>query len=326
MKIYDEITARTGTGQPVLIKTCFAGTTGTDLKKELTDPDGYVSPVLEQTAAGSCFYEPVAPQERLIILGGGHVALPLCEFAAKTGFSVTVVDDRPDFASAARFPWAAHTICESFGRALPSLEITEWDYVAVLTRGHRHDADCLRYLLRHTRPYYLGMIGSRRRVRELFAMLAAEGCDRAAMASICTPIGLDIGGVLPEEIAVSILAELIMWKRKERKAGQAAPGMTDLDLEVVRYLAGCDEPVAVVTIMTTKGSVPRRAGAKMVVNAGAKVQGSIGGGCAEQEVIDQAVRMIGSGTYRVVTIDMTGAVAEEEGMVCGGTMTVLIET
>ncbi|MCQ2500785.1 MAG: XdhC family protein, partial [Lachnospiraceae bacterium] len=108
--------------------------------------------------------EPFYPEDRLIILGGGHVALPLVEFGAKAGFSVTVVDDRLSFANPGRFPWADHVICDSFEHAIKSLNIRRQDYVCILTRGHRWDADCLRAILSGEEPGYLGMIGSRRRV------------------------------------------------------------------------------------------------------------------------------------------------------------------
>ena len=85
--------------------------------------------------------EPVLPQERLIVLGGGHIALPVCEFAAKCGFNVCVVDDRPSFANSARFPLARQVLCERFETAIEKLAVTAFDYVVVITRGHKHDAD-----------------------------------------------------------------------------------------------------------------------------------------------------------------------------------------
>jgi xanthine dehydrogenase accessory factor len=279
------------------------------------------SPEVCQHEEETIFYEPVAGTERLIILGGGHIALPLCEFAAKTGFNVTVVDDRPQFANTTRFPYAQRVMCEAFGKAMAELKISDRDYVVLVTRGHRHDADCLRYLLNNCSPFYLGMIGSRRRVRGLFAMLEEEGYSRDLMQEVSTPIGLDIGAILPEEIAISILAELISYRRKSNQNIVNS----DLDLNVVEYLAELTEPAAIVTVMNTKGSTPRGAGAKMVVNPYGMVYGSIGGGCAEKDVINQAIRIIGSGEYQLVNVDLTGDVAESEGMVCGGVMDILIE-
>lgn len=124
---------------------------------------------------GAAYTRNFRPKERLILLGGGHIAQPLCRYGADLGFAVTVVDDRPSFANRTRFPEAADVICDAFPKALSSLRIHESDYVAVITRGHRYDADCLRSILAGTFPKYLGMIGSRRRVIDLFQLLRNEG-------------------------------------------------------------------------------------------------------------------------------------------------------
>ena len=270
--------------------------------------------------------EPVLPQERLIVLGGGHIAMPICEFSAKCGFAVFVADDRPDFANRARFPDAAEVICDSFENAIRRLRITEFDYVVVITRGHRHDADCLRALLPGTMPAYLGMIGSRRRTKGLLQMLKEEGFDPERLDRICTPIGLDIGAITPAEIAVSILSEVIAYKRlPEHGSSARCCSDSDLELSTIRYLAENRDPKAIVTVIETKGSTPRGTGAKMAVSPLGKVTGSIGGGCSEAAVIQDAVHIIGTGRYRLADIDLTGEVAESDGMVCGGTMRVLIE-
>ena len=111
------------------------------------------------------------PPSRLILLGGGHISQALCAFASQLDFAVTVVDDRPDFANSALFPTAEHIVCDSFETAVAGLNVTQADYVAVLTRGHRWDADCLRVLLKGRFPFYLGLVGSRRRVRGLMDRL-----------------------------------------------------------------------------------------------------------------------------------------------------------
>ena len=270
--------------------------------------------------------EPVLPQERLIVLGGGHIALSVCSMGAECGFEVCVVDDRPDFANRARFPQAAEVICDSFESGIERLKITPFDYVVVITRGHRHDADCLRALFLQTESAYLGMIGSRRRTKGLLEMLREEGLDEARLGRICTPIGLPIGAITPAEIAVSIMSEVIAYRRlPEHGDPRRCCGDSDVELSTLRYLAGNGEPKAVVTVIETKGSTPRGTGAKMAVSPLGKVTGSIGGGCSEGAVIRDAVRIIGTGRYQVIDIDLTGDVAESDGMVCGGTMKVLVE-
>ncbi len=334
--IYQDILNHLQDGQPVSLETVLPAEQGelAAVTRRLTG----VSPVTD--LKGRCFArvtmeqdgdritvrEPVLPQERLIVLGGGHIALPVCQFGAACGFTVCIVDDRPDFANRARFPEAAEVLCDSFENGIRRLAVTPFDYVVVITRGHRHDADCLRALLPGTWPAYLGMIGSRRRTKGLLEMLAAEGFDEERLSRICTPIGLNIGAITPAEIAVSILSEVIAYKRlPEHGDPKRCCNDSDVELSTLRYLAENREPKSVVTVIETKGSTPRGTGAKMAVSPLGKVTGSIGGGCSEAAVIQDAVRIIGTGRYKIVDIDLTGEVAESDGMVCGGTMRVLVE-
>lgn len=269
---------------------------------------------------GLLFAEPFVPEPRLIILGGGHIALPLCEFAAKCGFRVIVVDDRPSFANKARFPLAADVVCDGFDRAIDALALDRFSFVVVITRGHRHDADCLRRTLERD-VAYVGMIGSARRVGIVLDGLLEEGFTKDRLARVCSPIGLKIGAVTPEEIAVSILAQTILYKRTLQK--QSWP---ELDRELIETLARAqDSPYAMVTIVEAKGSVPRGTGAKMLVFPDGRTLGSIGGGCSESAVMRQAYDVIRTGLPRIEKVDLTGNAAEEEGMVCGGVMRVAIE-
>jgi xanthine dehydrogenase accessory factor len=333
--IYGEILRALEQGTGVVLQTKIKGERGTlaeGIQRSLLPLDrpaqGHeIAPQRVKEEGGSVFTEPVLPQERLIVLGGGHIALSLCEFATKCGFQVYVADDRPAFANHQRFPWAKGVVCDRFENAIQSFQLTPYDYVVVLTRGHTHDGDCLRQLLVGPWPTYLGMIGSRRRVRGLLNQLEEEGYSREKLNRICTPIGLKIGAVTPEEIAISILAELIAYKRVPEydTEGNRFVNASDLEPWMVTYLAGNHDPKAIVTVLGTKGSTPRGAGAKMAVSPTGAITGSIGGGCSEAAVIREAIDMIGTGTYQILSIDMTGEVAESEGMVCGGLMDVLIE-
>ena len=337
--IYAEILKRVENNEALTLKTEFTGSEGL-IAESLTKT---LAPFAPQTdMRGRCFAdvtfeesddghsvagEPFSPPERLIVLGAGHIALPVCEFAAKSGFEVYVCDDRPAFANEERFPDAAQVLCDSFENCIRQLKITSYDYIVIITRGHTHEADCLREIFQGTQPAYLGLIGSRRRVKGLLEMLLAEGCPKEYMDRICTPIGLDIGAVTPGEIAISILAELVAYKRlpEHSKDGVRCCNDSDAELSVIKYLAENHDPKAIVTVIETKGSTPREAGAKMAVSPRGEVTGSIGGGCSEGAVIRDAVDIIGTGRYMVVDIDLTGEVAESDGMVCGGTMRVLVE-
>ena len=238
-----------------------------------------------------------------------------------------MADDRPAFANEARFPKASLVICDSFPNAIRSLGINSYDYVVIITRGHVHDADCLREILPGVQPAYLGQIGSRRRVRGLFELLEKEGYSRENMSRICSPIGLDIGAISPEEIAVAIVAEVIAYRRKSEYNSNPDRFLnaSDLEPDIIDHLAENEEPKAIATVLETKGSTPREAGAKMSVDRSGRVTGSIGGGCSEGAVIGEAVDIIGTGRYKKLFIDLRGEVAEQEGMVCGGIMQVLLE-
>jgi len=273
--------------------------------------------------------EPYFPEPRLIILGGGHIAKPLAELAAKLDFLVTVVDDRPSFANAERFPDAEKVICTGFDKCFDLLDLNEASFVVIVTRGHRHDLECLKRVLNY-KTAYVGMIGSKRRVKTVKEQLLDEGYSREKLDSVNAPIGLEIGAVTPEEIAVSIAAQLINYRRLvNHAAANTTPikvNWPELDRAVLEDLCSQkDDPRALVTIVSTKGSVPRKAGAKMLVWPYGKTRGSIGGGCSEGEVIVAARDVIRNGGYMIKEIDMTGQVAEEEGMACGGIMKVIIE-
>ena len=279
---------------------------------------------LSRTVGDRVYTRRFLPPERLVLLGGGHVSLALYEAALKVGFAVSVADDRPAFASYARFPEAKEVVCDSFEAALPRLNIGAGDFVCVLTRGHRDDVTCVKYLLQGTEPRYLGMIGSHRRVKGLFDLLAEEGYDRERISRIHAPIGLSIGAVTPAEIAVSILAELIA-ARHALPAGEGVLPQQNTDLDALRFLSDDSRPAALLLVLSSKGSTPVKGGALMGTDKLGNRAGTIGGGCGENQAILAARRLIGTGQSRVVTVDMTGDVAALEGMVCGGAMDVLIE-
>ena len=269
-------------------------------------------------------------EHRLIVFGAGHVGYHLCHFASKVGFNTIVVDDRPYFANKEKFGDDIQVICNTFENAFEILDIHEEDYVVIVTRGHKHDKFCLEKILSLDELNYIGMIGSKRRVKIMKEELIEEGYSKEKIENIYSPIGLNIGAVTPEEIAISILAEIISVKRIGKLAVKNEPikvsNSCELNKDVLEALAKSqNEKMSLVTIISTKGSTPRKAGSKMIVYDSGKIIGTIGGGCAEAKIIKDAALMAGSKNLKIETIDMTGEIAEEEGMVCGGKMTVLIE-
>jgi xanthine dehydrogenase accessory factor len=155
------------------------------------------------------------PHDHLIIVGAGHIAVPLAHLGTLLEFRVTVIDDREEFATSERFEDDVEVLRGDFASdPFAGVSIDERSYVALVTRGHRWDFDCLQRLVgRGGRPRYLGMIGSRRRVRAAFQALLAAGTPRSVLATIHAPIGLELNAETPPEIAVSIAAELVAVRR-----------------------------------------------------------------------------------------------------------------
>jgi len=143
------------------------------------------------------------PAATLVIVGGGHIGKALATIGDLCGFSVVVVDDRPDYANPERFPEADRVICGGFAEVLGELPIDANTYIVTVTRGHKHDEISLRQVA-GSEAAYVGMIGSKRRVSAVIQHLIDEGLDEAAVRRVHTPIGLDIGAETPEEIAVAI--------------------------------------------------------------------------------------------------------------------------
>lgn len=158
----------------------------------------------------------------LVVVGGGHVGKALSVIGDLCGFSVTVIDDRPEYANAERFPEAERIIRGRFDEVLRDLPVDRSTYIVCVTRGHKHDETSLRQVAGKPAAY-IGMIGSRRRVSAVLQHLVEEGADPEAVARVHTPIGLDIGAETPEEIAVAIMAEVIQVRRAQT-GGRLAGG------------------------------------------------------------------------------------------------------
>jgi xanthine dehydrogenase accessory factor len=162
------------------------------------------------------FYDPVFPREKLLILGGGHVGLALAVMAAGLDFEITVVDDRPEFASPGRFPPAVKTMCTGYSEAITTFPFDSATYAVIVTRGHLFDLECVRGVL--GRPYrYAGFIGSARKVKLLRTQAEQDGFGKERIAALHAPVGLEIAAETPAEIAVSILAEIVAVRRNAGK-------------------------------------------------------------------------------------------------------------
>jgi xanthine dehydrogenase accessory factor len=159
------------------------------------------------------FVEPVIPSPRAFIFGAGHISKSLSKIATLSGFTANIIDNRETFANRERFPEADEIFAEEYEEVFPKLPITENSYIIIVTRGHRDDMRVLRWAVT-TPARYIAMIGSKRKVINVVKELEKEGISREAMDRIFAPMGFEIGAISPEEIAVSVAAEMIAVRRK----------------------------------------------------------------------------------------------------------------
>lgn len=222
----DEATARSILAEaPAVVEQRHSGTRTLDIG-------------VDGTTRCTAYFELCLPKPVLVVVGAGHVAVPIAQVGQLMDFDVVVIDDRPLFANAERFPGVSRIIVDDFDTALDSVPITPSTYVVLVTRGHAHDVRCLRRIIEKPAGY-IGMIGSRRRVYAVFKLLHDEGVPLDSLLRVRAPIGLDIKTETPGEIALSVGAELV----KVRRGGGAA-SFSDLLRDQYRasLLRGAREP------------------------------------------------------------------------------------
>lgn len=178
-----------------------------------TDPStDLVQVQLGQNETAKVLEESFLPQRKLVIFGAGHVAVPLVEIASILGYQTVVVDDRQELVNSERLPRADQLLCSSFEGIFQNSEfnaqINGMTSIVIITRSHEYDLQCLKYVL-GTDANYIGMIGSRKKVKNNFRILLNEGISRETLEKVAAPIGLDLGGQKPEEIALSIMAQMV---------------------------------------------------------------------------------------------------------------------
>lgn len=268
------------------------------------------------------FCDLLGEDKRIVICGGGHVSIPVIMLGVMMGCEVTVLEDRPSYADDARRAGATTVICEPFEKGLEKVSGSADTFFVIVTRGHRYDQICLEKIAQKEHAY-IGMIGSRKRTAMVKDNLKEKGIDSAVLDAVYTPIGLNINAETPVEIAVAIMAEIIQVKNRQKRSG----GYTKEMIKAVLEQEPDHSPKVLATIVARKGSAPRGIGTKMLILRNGKCIGTIGGGCMEANVIQKARLMVATGMpkARICQVDMTGNDAEEEGMVCGGVISVLLE-
>lgn len=282
---------------------------------------------LLQTDEAGVYAEQITGGKKIVICGAGHVGIAIARIGRMIGCDVTVIDDRMSFAEQARAA-GVKVICDAFTDALQQIPGDANTWFVIVTRGHKWDKVCLKEIAQ--KPHaYIGLMGSRRRVKIVMQNLAEEGIDPEVLSRVYTPVGLKIGAETPEEIAVSVMAEIIQVKNQSGKDS----GYPKEILEAIlgdhhEEQADRENSRILMTIVNRKGSAPREAGAKMVLlEDGYTTAGTIGGGCVEADTLVRARRMLQEQECRaeLLHVNMTAEEAEEEGMVCGGTVDILLE-
>lgn len=258
------------------------------------------------------FVEIYVKNPQLIILGGGHVSQPVAKIGKMLGFHVTVMDDREEFVTKERFPDADRLIQGTYEEIPEKIPVYENAYYVIVTRGHLGDSASARQILK--RPYvYLGMIGSRNKVKLTREKLLREGFTEDQLDTIHAPIGLPIGGHMPAEIAVSITAEIVQEKNKYN--------VSYID-EAVEKAVWEKEKGVMITIISKRGSSPRGTGSKMFLDREGRSHGSIGGGNVEFQALKYAPK---AQHGEIKSYNLSNQGGANLGMICGGEVEVLYE-
>ncbi len=262
------------------------------------------------------YVESLGQRKKLIILGCGHVSLPIIKLGKLTGFHVTAIDDREEFTLNAKEAGADRIITAPFEEALSDLYTDRDTFFVIVTRGHHYDEVCIK-AISEMQYAYIGMMGSKRRAETVRENLKKMGVPDKIINDLYTPIGLDIGSETPEEIAVSVLAEIIKVKNSVK----------DLHFpEDIMEAALSSKDRVLATIIQRSGSAPRDTGSKMLILKDSAVN-TIGGGLLEARVREEAGEMLSGGRERIrlISIALNGSAETTEGEVCGGNLEVMLE-
>lgn len=255
---------------------------------------------------GADLIEHIKPEPHLVVFGAGHVSKALYDLAVLQGMKVTVADEREEVCSQQRFPLAQRIV-------MPYKKLLGMDfeacapYYVIVTHGHSYDSDCLEYALKH-RSSYIGMIGSKGKVAATMEKMRERGFTQSQLDAVHAPIGLSIGAVTPEEIAISIMAEVVSVFRRDKT-------LVTIDPKLVKAMV--EKPGVEVRIVEKHGSAPRSVGSQLFVAQDCSLQGTIGGGAIEKKSIEIAKNMISEGEdYRLVDFSLDAS--SDLGMICGG--------
>ena len=274
-----------------------------------------VGGIRQKIDQSAIFVDRIFEERKLVICGAGTVSLALIPLAHMLDFHISVLEDRRDFADAARVAGADRVICADFAKALAQVAGGENTFFVVMTREHQYDALCLKAIMQKDFAY-VGVMGSKRRTALLRQNLLGQGISQAAVDRLHAPIGLAIGAETEMEIAVSVMAEIIKTSNYKNS----------FPAKLCAAALKAEQPFVLATIISRQGSAPRDIGTKMLIFADTIVA-SIGGGTLEARIIKRGRKMLADKEAKDVweQVDLTGAHQEAGYMLCGGIVDVLLE-
>ena len=265
------------------------------------------------------FVERFGAVPQIVVCGGGHVAVSVVRLAKLLGLPVLAMEDRTEYAQDLRDAGADTVLCLPFAQALEQVLGGAETYFVVVTRAHAFDVACLEQILQKPAAY-VGMMGSRGRAALVRRQLTEAGLDPARVEQLCAPIGLAIGAKTAEEIALSILAQIVQVK----SARSLTEGFPPAILEAFRAL---QTPAVLATIVSRHGSTPREVGSKMLVLPDGRAVGSVGGGIMEYRIQQLAGKMLAGAAAPAQLVDLTTDGTGDDAAIaaCGGSMQVFLQ-
>lgn len=270
------------------------------------------------------FVERFGAVPQIVVCGGGHVAASVVRLAKLLGLPVLAMEDRTEYAQDLRDAGADTVLCLPFAQALEQVPGGAETYFVVVTRAHAFDVACLEQILQKPAAY-IGMMGSRGRAALVRRQLLEAGADAARVEAVQAPIGLAIGAKTAEEIALSILAQIVEIKSSR----QLTEGFTPEMITALEECAAAGEAAVLATIVRRHGSTPRELGAKMLVRADGSAVGSVGGGIMEHRARQLAGEMLAGreASPQLASYDLDALLASEDAALaaCGGSMELLLQ-
>ena len=292
------------------------------LQKKLTTLQSCTATGIVELDGQRVFTERFGAVPQLVVCGGGHVAAAVVKFAKLLGLPVTAMDDREEYAAQLRAAGADPVLCAPFAQALTSVHGSSETYFVVVTRAHAFDVDCLQLILQKPAAY-VGMMGSRGRAALVRRQLLEAGLDAERVEALHAPIGLAIGSQTAEEIALSILAQIVQIKNSRPQT----EGFPQNILDAMAKSEAQQTPAVLATVIARHGSTPREVGAKLLLLPDGQNVGSVGGGIMEYHVLQTARTMLsGKGpVMQCLQLSADGKNDDASIAACGGSMEVLLQ-